>query len=245
MNSYLRETSPKKLARIAGILYLLIIVLAGFSEGVVRSSIIVHGDAAATAGNILKSEMLFRIGFVSDLIAFMSDLAVSILLYVLLKPVNHTLSLMAAAFRLVAHPAIAGLNLLNQFSVLTLVSGAGYLSAFETEQLQALVLYFLNTHHSGYLIGGAFFGIHLLLLGYLVFKSDYLPRLIGIFLLVAGCGYLIESFGNFLFPYLGGILIWFVAIPAIIAEVSLTGWLITKGVRINVWNSQLFKHESN
>ena len=226
-----QRQSFTKLARVAGVLYLTIVVCAGFSEGYVRSTLIAPGDAAATAKNIMTSEWLFRLGFVSDLLAFLSDLVVAILFYVLLKPVSNTLSLIAASFRLLAHPAIASVNLLNHFAAVLLLSGADYLNAFETDQLHALVLFFLNAHRYGYLIGGAFFGLHCAILGYLLFKSELFPSVLGGLLLVASAGYLSESFGNFLFPDYAEILIWVVALPAVIAEVSLCLWLLIKGVK--------------
>jgi len=225
--------SPKKTARIAGILYLIIIICAGFSEGYVRSSLIEPGDAAATASNILASEGLFRIGFVSDLIAFMSDLVVAVLFYVLLKPVSKTLSLIAASLRLLAHPAIASINLLNHFAALLLLSGDNYLTAFQADQLHALSLFFLNMHHYGYLIAGAFFGLHLLVLGYLLFKSDLFPGILGVLLAIAAAGYLTESFGTFLLPQYEALFAWIVAVTAGIGELSLTLWLLIKGVRAN------------
>lgn len=222
----------KRTARVAGVLYLIIIVFAGFSEGYVRSNLIVPGDATATAHNIVSSAWLFRLGFVSDIIAFASDAAVALLLYVLLKPVSKTVSLIAASFRLLAHPAIASINLLNHFAALLLLSDADYLTVFDGDQLQAFVMLFLNLHRYGYLIGGAFFGVHCFLLGYLLFKSDYFPRLLGGLLVVASFGYLIESFGNFLFPNYIELLVWVVAVPAVIAELSLCVWLLVKGVRV-------------
>jgi hypothetical protein len=225
------EASPIVLARAAGLLYLVIIVCAGFSEGYVRSSLIVPGDAAATTSNIQASQWLFRVGFASDLIAFLCDLVVAVLFYQLLKPVSRTLSLVAACFRLLAHPAIASVNLLNHFNALLLLSGADYLRAFSTDQLQALVLLSLTTHKYGYLIGGAFFGLHCLILGYLFFKSDLFPGILGILLVLASVGYLTESFGNFLFPQYGPLFAWIVAVPAVIAELSLCLWLLVKGVK--------------
>jgi hypothetical protein len=226
-----KMNSNKKIARVAGFLYLIIIVCAGFSEGYVRSNLIVLGDATATANNIVASEWLFRIGFVSDLIAFLSDLVVSVLFYVLLKPVSKTLSLVAASLRLLAHPAIASINLLNHFIALLLLSGADYLTVFEPDQLHALVLLFLNAHTYGYLIGGAFFGLHCFVLGYLLFKSDLFPEILGVLLVLASLGYLIESFGNFLFPGYEALFAWIVAVPAVIAELSLCLWLLLKGVK--------------
>lgn len=231
MTDHINDISPRTLARVAGLLYLIIIVCAGFSEGYVRAGIIVPGDAAATAKNIAASELLFRIGFAGDLVAFMSDAAVSVLLYVLLKPVSRTLALTAAAFRLLAHPAIATVNLLNYFVPLLLTGGAGYLQVFTADQLQALTMLFLTVHKYGYLIGGAFFGVHCLLLGYLLYKSDLFPGILGVFMAVAAFGYLTESFGNFLFPRYEAVYTWIVAVPAVIAEVSFALWLVAKGVR--------------
>ena len=223
--------SFKRTARITGVLYLIIIICAGFSEGYVRSSLIVSGNAAATADNIVNSEWLFRVGFVSDLIAFLSDAAVAILLYVLLRPVSKTLSLLAASFRLLAHPAIASINLLNHFIALSLLSGAGYLNVFEAGQLQAMVLLFLNMHNIGYLIAGAFFGIHCFILGYLLYKSDMFPGILGILMVIASISYLMESFGNFLLPEYEDLLAWIVGVSAGIGELSLTFWLLIKGVK--------------
>ena len=222
MNQMINDADMRKTARTAGFLYLVIIVLAGFAEGYVRTGLIVQSDPAVTAANIAASELLFRIGFAADLTAFMSDAALAVLLYLLLKPVNRTVSLLAAAFRLVAHPAIAGLNLLNMFAAIEIVNSSG-----STEMLSL----FLNLHSMGYLIAGAFFGIHCLLLGYLVAKSGYLPRLVGVLLLAAGVGYHIESLGTVLLPRYETVYIWFVAIPASIAEISFALWLLVKGVR--------------
>lgn len=225
--------SPKTSARIAGFFYLVIIITAGFSEGVVRSSLIVPENATATAQNIMDSEWLFRLGFASDLIAFMSDLVVSILLYELLKPVNKTLSLIAAGFRLLAHPAIASLNLLNQYMALELLSGADYLSAFQPDQLHALALMLMEAHNYGYLIGGALFGMHCLLLGYLLYQSKLFPKILGLLMAAASVGYLVESFGSFLLPGYGEFYTLLVTITAVIGEVSLCLWLLIKGVKEN------------
>jgi hypothetical protein len=222
--------SPKRTARLAGFLYLIVIICAGFSEGYVRSSLVVPGDATATAANITAAEWLFRLGFASDLVAFMADAAIAMLLYVLLRPVNKPLSLMAASFRLLAHPAIGSINLLNHFGVLLLLDGSDSLTVFETDQLHALASLLLGAHGIGYLIGGAFFGVHLLFLGYLLHKSDYFPPVLGVLLLVAALGYLTESFGNFLFPEYAEIYVWGVAVPAVVGEVSLCVWLLSKGV---------------
>jgi hypothetical protein len=138
----------------------------------------------------------------------------------------------AASFRLLAHPAIGSINLLNHFGVLFLLDGADDLTVFETDQLHALASLLLSAHSIGYLIGGAFFGIHLLLLGYLLHKSDYFPTVLGVLLLFASLGYLTESFGNFLFPEYASIYVWVVAVTAVVGEVSLCVWLMLKGVKV-------------
>ena len=138
MTNRAAETSPLVYARVAGVLYLIIIVSAGFGE-IVRSSLVVPGDATATASSIAASEGLFRAGFAADLVAFLSDVVVAALFYILLRPVSQMLYLVAAFLRLVG-TAIYGINLLNQFTALLLLSGADYLRVFETEQLHALVL---------------------------------------------------------------------------------------------------------
>jgi len=228
----------QRTARVAGGLYLIVIVCAGFSEGYVRTGLIVSGDAAATVENIASSEGLYRVGFVSDLVAFLCDAAISVLLYVLLRPVGKTLSLLAAAFRLLAHPAIASVNLLNHFMALLLVQDGAPTALLDVEQVQALTMLFVEAHGIGYLIGGAFFGVHLLLLGVLIYRATYLPRLLGILLTFAAAGYLVESFGSFLFPSYEAVYVWLVAVPAAIAELSLALWLLIKGIRTDRLRSQ-------
>jgi len=217
-------------ARVAGVLYLVVIVCAGFAEGYVRTGLIAPGDAAVTADNIASSEWLYRVGFASDLVAFLCDVAISVLLYVLLRPVNKTVSLLAAAFRLIAHPAIASVNLLNHFMALLLVREGADVTGLGAEQVQAMASLFIEAHGIGYLIGGAFFGVHLLLLGYLIYRATYLPQLLGILLVIAAAGYLVESFGTFLFPSYEAVYVWVVAVPAAVAEVSLALWLTVKGI---------------
>jgi hypothetical protein len=221
----------RRTARIAGLLYLVIIVTAGFSEGYVRASLLVPGDAAATAANVLASEGLFRLGIVSDLVAFSADAVVAVLLYVLLRPVNRTLALAAATLRLIAHPAIASINLLNQYAALLLLTEGAYLTAFEPAQLQALALFFLDAHGYGYLVAGVFFGLHLLVLGYLLYRSDRFPAALGVLVVVAAVGYLIESLTFFLLPGYEPIATSIVLLTAVVGEVSLALYLLVRGVR--------------
>lgn len=228
----IRTLSTRTMARLAGLLYLLIFVTAGFSEGFVRATLIVPGDATATAANIVASEGLFRLGFVSDLVAFSADAVVAVLLYVLLRPVSKTLALVAASLRLIAHPAIASINMLNQYMALELLSGAEYLTVFDPEQLHALVLLFLTAHSYGYLIGGIFFGLHLLVLGYLLYRSELFPAILGGLVVLAAFGYLTESFTFFLVPAYEPVASTIVLVTAVIGEMALALYLIVKGVKV-------------
>lgn len=223
------NSSNQTYLKTAGILYLIIFICAGFSEGFVRSSLIVYTDPVATANNIIASESLFRLGFVTDLIAFISDAVISILFYLLLKPVSKTIALTAATFRLIAHPIIGSFNLINHLSAVNILTDPSLSSFVDISLLQTLAMESLINHKIGYLIAGAFFGIHCLLLGYLLFKSELFPKIIGILIFVASFGYLIESFGNFLNPENSDIYAMIVIIPAVIAELSLCVWLIIKG----------------
>ena len=165
-------------ARIAAVLYLVITVAAIVAHGYVPATLFVAGNAAATASNIAASESVLRLGGIgSELVVLLSEIVLTVLLYVLLKPVNKTLSLLAAVARL-AMTIIHGLNLLNYFFVLQLLGGAGYLAVFSPDQLQALALLFLNAHHYGFALGIAFFTVHVFVLGYLIFKSGFFPKVL-------------------------------------------------------------------
>jgi hypothetical protein len=221
----------KKLARITGVLYLVVIVCAGFSQGVVRESIFVNGDAYETARNIMNAQSLFTWGLVTDLIAFSTDIAISILFYYLFKDVNQIVAVISSAFRLIAHPAIASLNLINHYNAMAVLKSPGMSTTVPPEILNELSLNYLEAHHIGYLIAGVAFGIHCALLGYLLFKSLDFPKLLGILLILAAGGYLIESFGFLFFPEAKVLLASIVGVTAGIGEVGLCLYLLIKGVR--------------
>jgi hypothetical protein len=221
----------KNTYRLTGVLYLFVILFAGFSQGYVRGTIVIPGDAVATANNILQNEGLFRLGLSLDLIAFIIDAIISVLLYQMFKPFGKTLALVSSALRLIAHPAIGSLNLLNHFLAYQVLGGAEFLSVFEPDQLQSLSLLFMNAHQYGYLIAGGFFGLHILLLGILIYKSDTIPNIFGGFLIGSAAGYLIETFGNFNMPGYEGYTALIVGITAAIGEVSLTFYLLIIGKR--------------
>ncbi|MBA7524356.1 hypothetical protein ES705_16493 [subsurface metagenome] len=224
------DISQRKAARIAGLLYLIVIVSGVFAQ-LVRQSLIVPGDAAATAHNILASESLFRLGFVSDLIQSTCWLLLPFALYVLLKPVNKNFASIMVLFVL-AGVAMQCINMLNQFAALLLLRGADYLKVFQADQLHALTMFFLNMHKYGYSSAGIFHGLWLLPLGYLVFKSNYFPRIFGVLLIIACFGFLVDFFTFFLFPSYAAIISPIVFAPAAIAKFSFCGWLLIKGVKI-------------
>lgn len=227
----LHPAEANRLARTTGLLYLVIIVGAGFAQGAVREGLVVPGDAESTARGIAGALSFFQLGLIGDLAAFLADTAVAVLLYLLLRSTNRTLALLAAAFRLVAHPAIASVNLLNHWVGGVFADPPAYLSGFTPEQLDGLALLAMEMHGYGYLIGGAFFGVHLILLGRLMSDSVSFPRWLGVLLAVAGAAYLFETFAHFGAPSLAGVSTWGVVVAASIAELTLCGWLLVKGVR--------------
>jgi len=225
----------QKTGRIAAILILVLVVIAPFGMLYLPSTLIVPGDATTTANNVLASEPLFRLGIAGDSVVFLIEIVLSVLLYVLLKPVSKTLALVAAFSRL-AMTIIQGINLLNHFFVLLLLSGTGYLSVFEPGQLHALVMLFLNAHESGVLIWGLFFGLHLLVLGYLVYKSGYIPRISGVFLVIASLCYFTQFFGNILFPQYKSIFTMIGILSSL--EIALPLGLLIKGVNVARWEKR-------
>jgi hypothetical protein len=229
MLNRIADLSQCKSARVAGLLYLLVIVF-GITAELVRQSLIVPGDAATTINNIMASESLFRLGFVSDLIMIACFLLLPLALYVLLKPVNKNLALLMVIFVLVSVP-IMFINMLFHFAPLLLLSGADYLTVFGADQLHALVMFFLELYTSGVMIATIFHGLWLLPLGYLVFKSGYFPKILGVLLMIACFGFLIESLQYFLLPDYKEITYPGIVI-AIIGEFGFCGWLLLKGGKI-------------
>ena len=224
------ENSIKKTARIGGVLYLIIIVAGIFAEIFVRGKLIVSGDATATANNIKASELLFRIGFVAGLIMLVCDVILTLIFYILLRPISRDISLLAAFFRLVSI-AVLGINLLNHFAALFPLGGADYLKVLEPHQLHALAYLSLKSHESGYNISLLFFGFHCLVLGYLLFRSVYFSRILGVLLTITGLCYLINSFSWFLVPTFATNIYPGILLPCLIGELSLSLWLLFKGIK--------------
>jgi hypothetical protein len=225
----------KKTARIAGFLYLIYIVVSIFANGLGRSKIIVLGDAATTAGNIMASAWQFRIGFVVDLVAAVLFLMTAWALYVLLKPVNKNLALLFLLLNL-GGVAVSCFSDLFLIASQLLVSGADYLKVFQVDQLKALAMLSLYIYKYGFLgIAQIFFGAWLFPLGYLVFKSGFLPRFLGVILMVHCVVWLMSALQFFLFPDFIGITfvgITYLSNPiGFISEFGLTLWLLIMGAK--------------
>ena len=227
------EASPRFKARIAGVFYLLTIVTRVIADAFVRDQLVVSDDAAATATNIMAHEPLFRLGFAADIIAFASYIALTVLLYELFKPVNRSLSLVAAFFSLVAC-VVQAISSLFHLAPLVLLGGAPYLSVFTVEQLQALALVFLRLRAAAYHnIGLVFFGLYLLLVGILILRSTFLPRILGVLMVLAGLSYVL-----FLSPPLARSLQPYILLFPGVGQISLTLWLLVIGVNIQRWQEQ-------
>lgn len=232
------ETSPQTYARIGGILYLFIIVAALFGEAFVRDRLIVTGNAAATATNILVSETLFRVGLAGEMLTCVCDVALALILYVLLKPVNQNLALLGAFFRL-TFVGFYSVAKLFEISALLALGHADYLKAFEPQQLHALAYMSLALHGYGYGVSLLFFGFCCLVFGYLIDKSEYLPRTIGIMLVIGGFCYIVFSLAQMLAPaFAGRVLFPWIMLPAFPAELGLCLWLMVKGVNVAKWQER-------
>jgi Domain of unknown function (DUF4386) len=224
-------TSEKKLARIAGSLYLVVAVLGGFAELVVRDGIVEPGNAAATAENISGSATLFRLGFAADLVQATVFLFTAMALYLLLRHV-HELMARAMVVIVAVSVAIICLNLLNQFTALSLATGEEYAAAFGAAGSTAMAGLFADMHASGYLIAQMFFALWLLPLGYLVYRSGFFPKVLGVLLALGCAGYLVDLFAHFLAPGVAGSMEVFLAIPGAVGELGLVAYLLVRGVRI-------------
>jgi hypothetical protein len=225
--------SPRSQARIAGVLYSIIIV-AGAVGYSMHSQLFVWSDAAATARNILASEPLWRLSFAAMLVMLACDVAVAAIFYVLFEPVNRTLSLVACAFRLVL-VAILGVALLGRYAPLFLLKDT-VSAAFENEQLQALGHVSIKMFQRGFDVALVFFGFHCLAIGWLAYRSRFLPRFLGVLLLIAGLCYLISTFANLVFPAVA--LPFDIQVLSYVAEMALCLWLIVRGVDAERWKEQ-------
>lgn len=225
------EASPRPSARITGVVYLLYFLTAVLGDFFLKG-LVVDGDAAATANNLLAHQSLYRLGLATGLIAAACYIAVTALFYVLFKPVSKSLSLVAAFFSLVGCTILA-FGSLFQLAPLVVLGGSQYLSVFKVEQLRALALLFLDLNTQAGYICVVFFGVYCVLIGYLILKSTFLPRILGALMALAGLGWL-----TFLSPPFASRLSPYNLVLGFLAELLLMLWLLVMGVNVQRWQEQ-------
>ncbi|HSB02975.1 MAG TPA: DUF4386 domain-containing protein [Anaerolineales bacterium] len=228
--------SPQKTARIAACVFLSIFFLGMSTELFIRPGMIVPGDAAATVQNIAASESLLRLSLVSDLIRQLLLMLLPLVLYKLLKPVNKAIATLMVIFALVG-VSISMLNELNHFAVLLLSSNADYLTAFKADQLNTLMMFFLELRNYGTYIP-QLLSFWVLFLGYLVFKSGFLPRILGVLLMLGGLCYSVSAVLFFLFSNFDATIF---GLFAFIGEALFYLWLLIKGVNVEEWGKRGFE----
>ena len=227
----IQNYSKNKTARIAGFLYLIVVLTGMFSLLFVPSKLIDDKSAAATFHNIASSEWLFRLGIFTSLLCYITFVFLPVVLYKLLQSVNENYARLMVLLAVVSVP-VSLLNMQNQFTVLSLVNTPAYLSGFSPEQLEAQVLFYLNQYSSGLLLASVFWGLWLFPFGYLVYKSGFLPKVFGILLMLGCMGYLIDFAGNILIENYSALGISsFISLPSAFGEIGICLWLLIIGVK--------------
>jgi hypothetical protein len=230
--------SPQFYLRLAGLLYLAIIVLGLFGELFVRARLVVSGNPAATAQAIEGAQGLWRAGIAGDLLMHILDIPVTVVLYLLLRPVDEGLALLATFSNLI-QTAVLTANKLSLLVPLFLLGGSSYLAAFSPARLQALSYVAIKAHGYGFGVGLIFFGVACLARGYLMLGSGYVPKVFGWLLLLAGASYLINSFALLLAPSVAAALFPGILLPAFVGELSFSLWMIIKGVNLAQWQQRV------
>jgi hypothetical protein len=236
MTDFIAGASPRRLARMAGALYLVNIVAGAFSIGVVPAVLVVH-DMAATARNIQDHELLYRLSLAAHVVVTVTNVPMALLFYELLKVVNRRLALLDVFFGLVA-TAIEAASLLSQFTPVVLLGSSHYASALPPAQLHALAYLPSDLATTGYSIYTVFYGFDFIVVAYLVLKSTFLPRAIGVLLAIDALTYLVNGFATMVAPGFAAHLGAWTGLPTIIAEGSLCLWLLLAGVNVERWKEQ-------
>ena len=231
------ETSPQLYARIGGALYLIIIVIGLFGEAFVRDRLIVSGDAAATAANIMSHESLWRFHIAAELFLLMCAVALLLILFILLRPVSKDLMLLAVFFNLAAI-IIEAVTTMRLLEALFPLGNSAFLKAFTPDQLNAISNLSLKSHGYGFGVSLLFFGCFCVIVGYLIFRSRYLPKTIGVLMQIAGMCYLTNSFALVLSPGVANRLFPAILVPSFVGELSVCLWLLVKGVNVQKWNEK-------
>jgi hypothetical protein len=231
------EMSPQNYSRIGGVLYLIIIAIGLWGEAFVRETFIISGDATATAANIRSMESLWRFGIAAELVLLLCAVTLTWIFFVLLRPVSANLALLATFFNLVSM-AVEAVIQLNLLAALFPLGNATYLKAFTPEQLAGMAYLPLKLHGYGFAVSLIFFACDCLVMGYLIFKSEYLPKALGVLMQVAGACYLTNSFALLLAPHLADRMFPAILVPAFVAELSLAMWLSFKGIDAAKWEER-------
>jgi hypothetical protein len=235
MQSRAIAMSPQLVARIGGVLYLIIIVIGVVGEALVRSRLTVARDAAATAANIKSMESLWRFGIAGELLLLVCAVALTLVFFVLLRPVSRDLALLAVFFNLVS-VAVEAASALHLVEALVPLGTAGYLKAFAPDQLHAMTSLAVNAHGHGFGVALIFFSFECVIVGYLIWRSGYLPKTVGVLMQVAGLSYLVNSFALIVAPDVANRIFPAILLPAFIGEASLCLWLLVRGVKVDKWN---------
>jgi len=232
MTNHTTGISPQIYARIAGLLYLIVISAGIVAQMVISGGIIVDGDAMTTATNILAHKELFQLGFTVYLIEMACQIAQTAIFYILLKPVSRNVALLALVFSLIGC-TVKTFSRLFYIAPLLVLGGSHYLSIFNAEQLQALALLLLNVNNQGAGIALAFFGFSTFINGLLIFRSNFLPRILGVLSVLGGLGWL-----TFIYPPLGNQLFLYVLLLGLVGGGSQILWLLVKGVNVEQWKKR-------
>ena len=224
----------QRYARIAGVLFLLSLIAGGFGEAYVPSKLIVSADPTATATNLRNFDFLYRLGFASFLIESLCDTALALLLYALLRPVSRELSLLAAFFGLMATATFAFAELFYFAPVL--IMGRSYLNTFTPDQLNALVLLSMKFYGYAGMIFTAYYGMAWIVRSYLMFRSGYLPKFLGVLMAIGGIGFVVRNFLLILAPAYASDMLLMLMFPG---GLIMTVWLLVKGVDVQKWNARV------
>ncbi|HYR28004.1 MAG TPA: DUF4386 family protein [Thermoanaerobaculia bacterium] len=230
------QTTPETRFRSAGFFWLLCIITGTFAM-VAYQKIVVVGNAAATAANITAQESLFRMSIAADLLATVTYVVATVIVYAMLAPVNRNASLLGAFFSLLGCTASA-IGFAFNLAPAVILGGSKSLSAIPAEELQALAYLFIRLREQTGGISFLFFGLHCLVVGTLIAKSRFLPRVVGVLLAAGGLGWLTFSLSNLLSPQFARVLSPYILIPGILGEVTLTVWLLSFGVNLERWKAR-------
>lgn len=232
------EARPNLYARIGGALYLVIIALGIFSQVFVRDKVIVAGDAVATAANLTAMETLWRAGIATEVLMAIATVMLAMVYYYLLRPVHKEINLLAALLRMTSVTVQTGALVFLLLALYPLLNPA-FTKTFAPDQLAALASMAIRAHSYGYSMALLFTGCTFLVHGWLIFKSGYLPKFLGVLIEFAGIGYISNGFAQILFPNVAGLVFMTIILPVLIGETTLSLWLLIKGVNIDKWNTSV------